>query len=126
MFKITILTIAIFRVTTITKIIMITNQLKLKGYSKEPNEHISAVVAMFKITIRVITIAKIIMIRTRTDLKLERHSKEADEHVSSGEVGDEQVGWLALQTPELSNLSSLVKCSNVQMLKCSNAEMFKC
>ena len=107
MFKITILTIAIFRVTTITKIIMITNQLKLKGYSKEPNEHISAVVAMFKITIltiRVITIAKIIMIRMRTDLKLERDSKEADEHISSGEVGDEQVGWLALQTPELSNL----------------------
>ena len=38
------------------------------------------------------------------DLKLERDSKEADEHISSGEVGDEQVGWLALQTPELSNL----------------------
>ena len=66
------------------------------------------------------------MIRTRTDLKLERHSKEANEHVSSGEVGDEQVGWLALQTPELSNLSSLVKCSNVQMIKCSNIQMFKC
>jgi len=32
-------------------------------------------------------------------LKLEWNSKEADEDISSGKVGDEQVGRLAVQTP---------------------------
>ena len=52
---------------------------------------------MFKITI-------IVVITMRTHLELERHSKEANEDISSCEVGNEQVGRLALQTPELSNL----------------------
>ena len=65
--------------------------------------------AMLKITIlfptiliitTVITITKIIMIMIIHHLKLEWYSKEANEHISSGEVGDEQVGRLAVQTPD--------------------------